>query len=275
MAQSRNWCFTVNNWTGWDTELIKTWDTKYTIYGEEQGESGTEHLQGFVMFKNPKMLGGVKQLHAKAHWEAAKGNWEQNVEYCSKEGKVTEHGTKPMTQKRKGETEKERWAEAYKMAKTGKLDEIDGDIQLRFYRTLKEIAKDHMVKPSDAEDVTGVWIYGPPGCGKSRKARADYPGAYDKMQNKWWDGYQGEDYVILDDFDSKELGHHLKIWCDRYSFLAETKGGAINIRPKKIIITSNYSIDHFEWDEDMRAALKRRMSIVHMGAKLGGIDFFI
>lgn len=68
-----------------------------------------------------KVLGGVKKLHGTAHWEAAKGNWEQNVAYCSKQEKVTEHGTTPMTNKRKGEQEKERWADAYKKAKAGNL----------------------------------------------------------------------------------------------------------------------------------------------------------
>lgn len=271
MAKSRNWCFTINNYTNDDISKIATWPTRYTIFGKEKGDKGTPHLQGFTMFNNAKHLGGVKALHDKAHWEPAKGNWEQNYNYCSKQGDVTEHGEKPMSNKRKGEVEKKRWDDAKKKAIEGNIEEIDSDIYLRFYRTLKEIKKDHMVKPDDADDVTGIWIYGEPGCGKSRKAREDYPGAYDKMQNKWWDGYQGEDYVILDDFDSKELGHHLKIWADRYSFLAETKGGAINIRPKKIIITSNYSpdSDKFDWDEEMRNAIKRRFKIIHMFSRLG------
>jgi len=270
---TRNWCFTLNNYSDSELDDIANWDNNYTIFGQEVGKENTPHLQGFTIFKKPQRLTAVKKVNARAHWEGAKGSWEQNVAYCSKDGIITEYGTKPMSRKRQGEVEAQRWEAAWKLAKEGKIEEIDADIRIRCYNTFKHIRKDYMTKPEDAEGTTGIWIYGEPGCGKSRKARLDFPGAYDKMQNKWWDGYQGEENVILDDFDSKELGHHLKIWADRYSFVAETKGGAINIRPKAFVITSNYSPDDskFEWDDEMRGAIKRRFKIIHIISRLGGV----
>lgn len=252
----------MNNYTDQDVSDISGWDVKYAIVGKETGDQGTPHLQGYVVLK-PSRLSAMKKLLPRAHWEVAKGNTDQNVEYCSKQGDVIEIGVRPVE---KGKAEKQRWADAWQALTAGDMDAVPEDIKIRYYRTCKDIVKDHMVKPPDAEDVTGVWIYGPAGVGKSRMAREQYPGAYYKNQNKWWDGYQGEEYVIIDDFDSKELAHHLKIWCDRYSFIAETKGGGIHIRPKKIVITSNFSIEQL-FDSCPQVtidALRRRFHVTHL-----------
>lgn len=265
---SRNWCWTLNNPTPDEKEQCKVLDVKYCIFGEEEGEAGTPHLQGFLVTDKKIRLTGVKKLIPRAHFEAAKGSAEQNIKYCSKDGVVYSYGEPPKTRAQQGVEEKERWEAAKTSAMAGKLDDVPADIYVRYYRTLKEIAKDNMQKPADSGDVTGVWYYGEAGAGKSRAAREDYPGAYLKMANKWWDGYQGEDYVIMDDLE-KDHGdafkHLLKIWADRYAFVAETKGGALCIRPKAIVITSQYHPYDIWTDEETRAAIMRRFKFKKFG----------
>lgn len=263
---ARRWIFTLNNYTDWEYETVKNWPVKYMVVGKEVGEEGTPHLQGYCVFEGMKRLSAMKKLGPRAHFEVARGTTTQNWEYCTKEGCFEEVGERPSDDgSAGGKKEMQRWEEARDAARKGNIDDVPADIYLRYYRTLKEIAKDHMAKPDDCADVTGVWLVGPPGVGKSHKARAEHPGAYFKNQNKWWDGYQGEESVIIDDYDSKELGHHLKIWADKYSFIAETKGGAMHIRPKAIVITSNYTIeDIWGGDDVLVAALKRRFRVVHV-----------
>jgi len=226
---AKRWVFTINNYTA-ATELhLKGCDFEYCCYGREVGETGTKHLQGCICFAAKKRLTAVSKIIPHAHLEIMRGNIVEASDYCKKDGDFEEMGVMPDIDN--GANEKKRWSDAIAACKAGNLDDVPDDIRLKYYRTCKEIAKDFMVKSEDLDGVSGVWIYGPSGTGKSRLARQDYPDSYMKMQNKWWDGYQMEDSVILDDFDCKELGHLLKIWGDRYAFVAETKGGAISIRP--------------------------------------------
>lgn len=115
-------------------------------------------------------------------------------------------------------------------------------------------------------DLQNEWWYGSTGTGKSKKVWEDYPEHYGKMLNKWWDGYQDEEVVVIEEWCPKNecTASALKIWADRYPFNAEIKGGLLKkIRPKKIIVTSNYSIDQcFERSED-REPIKRRFKQVH------------
>lgn len=262
--RSRNWCFTINNYTSADISLLTEADCRYLVYGKETGDNGTPHLQCYVMYSSLKSLKQMKEWHATAHFEKAMGDSLQNYNYCTKDGVFHEIHERPLTQKEQGKAEKERWATARRLAVEGNMDGIDDDIYIRYYRTLKAIAFDHVKPKDDLDGCCGVWIWGPPGSGKSRKAREDYPGIFDKPCNKWFDSYR-DGPILLDDLDSKCLGHHLKRWADRYSFTAEIKGGSISARPQKVVVTSNYSIEEIFHDDPMMAqAIARRFEVIYL-----------
>jgi len=237
----------------------------WLIGQKEIGEGGFEHWQFCLAFKSPVRRSAVTRLFPHAHVEVTRSSSAEN--YVQKEdtrvpGSQFELGAKPLNRNSKTD-----WAKVWESSKKGLMDEIPADIKMKYYNAIKRIKKDHMVPPVDLDGVCGVWIYGPPGVGKSRFARDEYPFSYMKPCNKWWDGYQQQPWVILDDFDKnhKVLGHHLKIWADRYAFIGEDKGGSVSIRPNKIIITSNYSIEEiFGEDPVLCEALIRRFEIKHM-----------
>lgn len=274
MSRSRAYVFTLNNYTEEEeAELYpKLAKCKYASVGREVGkERGTPHLQGVVWFHNAKSFNAARRfLGPRCRVEPVEAKIPSKaINYTQKEGNFKEWGIKPLDPKRKGSQEQERWEDALKAAKEGRLDDIPADIALRYYSTIKRIKHDYERPPQDLAAVTGIWYYGPPGTGKSYTARQKYPDSYIKNQNKWWDGYQGEDSVIIDDFDSAALGHHLKIWADRYAFRAEVKGGTLFIRPTFIIITSNYSIEElFKDDQVLADAIKRRFKCTHFNEPL-------
>ena len=267
MTRSRAYCFTLNNYSEEEHSSLLSTPCSYLVVGKEVGAEGTPHLQGYIYFTLQKTLSSLKKINPRAHWEVAKGDSLQNYTYCTKEGDFQEVGTRPLTpaerSKKGGQSQVEKWMSIKASARQGKLDEIDPKIYVLHYRSLLAIAKDNAPMPADADDTTGYWYWGASGTGKSRAARSENPGAYLKMCNKWWDGYKDEEVVIIEDFDKAHavLGYHLKIWADRYAFPAEIKGGKINIRPKKIIITSNYHPESIWEDENTLQPILRRFQI--------------
>lgn len=90
-VRSRKWSFTLNNFTEEEiTQLHSTFQNCKIIFGEETGESGTPHLQGYLEFTDAKTMTSVKKILGtdRVHLEPAKKNRQANINYCSKEGNV-------------------------------------------------------------------------------------------------------------------------------------------------------------------------------------------
>lgn len=265
--------WTLNNYTPQEVEDLMSVDCRYMLWGHEVGkENNTSHLQGVTIFNSLKT---VKQVISILPKRTSKIqiiiHMKEAIQYCKKEAeRIYETGTAPVSKEEQGENEKARFRNIITLAKQNKLDQIEENepaVFLRLYSTLRRIGKDYMVKPQSLPSLDNEWIYGPTGTGKTRSVLERYPGAYLKSaDNHWWDGYQGEDVVLIDDIDKYHIkqGFHLKIWCDHKPFIAETKGGALCIRPKKIIVTSNYSITQIWEDPSTTEPLIRRIKEVYI-----------
>lgn len=258
MEKSTRYHFTLNNYTQDSYALLDAIECVYMVYGREVAKTGTPHLQGFVIFANAKRLLPVTKLIPGAHISMAYESTEKGITYCKKEGDFVERGVPPVNP---GKREKIKWDQVLKAAQEGNEELIPDQIRFKYPKLIKSHRKFATVDTNSQHQ----WYYGESGTGKSRKAREDHPNAYLKMANKWWDDYNGQEVVIIEDFDQEHacLCHHLKIWGDRYAFPAEIKGGKIDIRPKLIIITSNYHPNQIWYKEQDIEPILRRFHITH------------
>lgn len=263
MSQARNYCFTLNNYSEEDEHTVYglSWnqDVRYICVGREIGESGTRHLQGVICFHGKKSFKQMKEIFQNAHWEEMRGTAPQAANYCKKDDDYFEHGDCPKDQKKTGA---DAIAERWQKAKEGRFEELAPE-QIKIYEYIHAKYKN---PPTVLDgELEHEWWYGTPGTGKTRKAFEEYPNAFFKdPKERWWDGYAGQDVVIIDDFDKYQVaqGGDMKRWLDRYPFQAPVKGGYINIRPRKIIVTSNYHPNLIWEDAVTQQAIARRVKEV-------------
>lgn len=267
--QARYWIGTINLGHGaWQppTQLNSDGGLVWLRGQKEIGESGNEHWQLFAAFKKKVRISTVKNIVGNGHWEASRS--EAAELYVFKEDTAVAGTRFELGQKTFNPNNATDWARVRDLATSGNVAAVLEEfpqVGITHYRTLKQIKVDYMECPANLPGPCGKWVFGPPGVGKSYWVRENYgQDLYIKAQNKWWDGYQGQKFVLLDDFDSKVLGHYLKIWLDAYAFTAETKGGTIQIRPDVFIITSNYKIEELFDDPVVAAAISRRCQKIYM-----------
>lgn len=231
---------------------------------EQGNDTGYLHWQVFVCFAKKVRLQSVKEtfgtgIHCELTRSAAANEYVWKEETYV-EGTKFELGKLPLNRNSKVD-----WDRVREMAKSGELDQIPPDIFIRCYSQLVRIRVDYCV-PTAIERTTTVY-YGPTGVGKSRRCWEQAGDlAYPKdPRSKFWDGYRGQENVIIDEFRGGIDISHMLRWLDRYPVIVEIKGSSTVLKTKKFWITSNLSPR--EWypdiDEETMKALLRRMEVIH------------
>ena len=129
-------------------------------------------------------------------------------------------------------------------------------------------------KSRDWKSIVNVF-WGETGTGKTRKAFEEAStDLYVHSGGKWFDGYEGQENVIFDEFGGSDfaLRYFLQL-IDRYPMKVPVKGGFVEWVPKKIWITANYSPK--DWyssaKEEHQKALMRRIDRIVRFRRLSSV----
>ena len=278
MSRSRNWSWTYYPATERTTieqmQLKLETETAYSVFGQETcPTTGELHLQGYSHFKHSKTMAAVKKLTDKTmHLEASSGSAERNRIYCSKGDQPKEEweelkengqnygmnaivwscGTMPKPGTRT-DIHELRDACENAVALSDIIKEDDIVVPLAKYQRFAQMVHSASLKKRTREyrdlEVIVRW-----GCTSTGKTRLPYEeGAYMWCPNsvEWWDGYDGEEILLIDDFYGQIQVARMLHLLRGYQCRLPIKGGFTYAQWQKVYITSNTLPEHWynSWEK--------------------------
>lgn len=279
---STNWLFTWNNPPADWRDLIATWPrVRFLVCQLEKAPTtNTQHLQGYVILETKSRMTWLKSnFENSLHLEVRKGTHQQAKDYCTKEDTSVE-GQVPLI-----------IGEDPCQGKRSDLLAVKADLDAG--ATMTDIADNHFgaflrynrafylyknLKSERRSWITKVHVYyGESGAGKSYRASYEagpdvfyLPQPNSSSGAVWWDGYEGQASVIIDEFYGWIAHAFMLRLCDRFPMKVQTKGGNVEFLAKDIYITSNKAPEDW-WPRTGLGAMERRITDrVHMSLGLMG-----
>jgi hypothetical protein len=259
-SPGRRWCFTT-----WDKqpEFFEEIMSYLICQQEKCPTTDKLHWQGFVKLKAPQRFTSLKKLLGEGHFEKTRGTDEDASAYCKKEdtrvsgpfeyGKMVSQGTRTDLQNA-----------ITTLTTTNDLSIVAEQHPIAFIKNhqgMKQLQSIRVPKRTWKTEV--YWIYGPSGTGKSHTAWEKYnPSSYYIMpegDGRWWDGYVGQEDVIIDDYKGSIPFSTLLKLLDKYELTVQIKGGHVSFCPRRIFITSTQHYSQFVPVGEEAYQLERRI----------------
>ncbi len=276
----RGWLFTVygeresEGVQFLESDGIKAKKIRYATWQREKcPRTHRLHLQGYVEFSTPFRLRACQSALGirDSHVEPRKGSREQAKEYCQKQDTRVdgpwEVGTWISGQgSRQDLNEVKEALDADKSSR--EVSDQFFSAFVKFHRGISAYRLLHAVRRRWPMEVTVYW--GPTGTGKSQAAWARYPEAFllPPQQSSsgcgWWDGYDGHEDIIVDEFYGWLRYSFMLQLLDRYPLRVETKGGSVEFVGRRICFTSNKAPT--EWYDENKfdyAPLRHRITKIY------------
>lgn len=253
---------------------------KYIIYQKEQcPETGRLHLQGYVELNAPLRYKKLKELafnSEEVHFDERRGTREEAIAYCEKEEtKIDgpwEHGIRGDAQGHRTDLD-----EVHDMINNDSpMCDIVAKHFSSYVRYGRGIEKAREIirrkKIGLRLDLQVTVLYGDTGTGKTRSCYEDididqvYKTDLKNNGNIWFDGYDGQKRLVIDEFKGQIDLQYLLSLLDIYPLKLPTKGSSTQAEFTEVYITSNKDPeDWYDWAVHGRAchdALFRRLHTI-------------
>lgn len=221
-----------------------------------------KHWQLIAGFRKKVRKATVRRTFGPYHCELTRSQAAEDYvwkDHTHVEGTKFELGTKTIRRNNAHD-----WALVRKAAERGQYDIIPDDIFVRYYGNLRNICKDNLRPPQ--RRVTAKIYWGPSRTGKSFRARSESEvDCYNKCPTtKYWDGYTGQRYIIIDEFRGSINISHLLRWLDPYPCSVEIKGSSVPLCGEHFIFTSNVNpiLWYKDEDEETKQAFLKRFELI-------------